>query len=86
MVGATLIWLFFMIKYMLEDGVIENVLIVGDNTQTSVFNMPYKLTKAVMGFLTQVIRGRVRTVFGLNAPSTISVIWNVVRYFLDENS
>ena len=51
-VGATLIWLFFMLKYMMEDGVVENVLIVGDNSQTSIFNMPYKLIKAVMGFLT----------------------------------
>lgn len=49
-------------------------------------NAPYKLVRAVLSFLTQINRGRARTVFSLNAPTTISVIWNAVRYFLDENT
>lgn len=30
--------------------------------------------------------GRARIVFGVYAPTTISVIWNAVRYFLDKNT
>lgn len=85
-IGAAMITLYFNMKYMWEDGVIENMLKIGDNTGTTIFTLPYKLMKAVMSYITNVNRGRARTVFGLNAPMTISAVWNTVRYFMDENT
>ena len=85
-IGVALMNLMFMSKYMLEDGIIENIIQVGDHYGNKMVSMPFKLLKGIMGFLTQIIRGRARTVFMLNAPKTISFVWNTVRYFLDENT
>jgi len=85
-IGAALMSVMFVEKYLMENGVVENLLQIGDNSGTGILSMPYKLVRAVLGFMTQINRGRARTVFGVNAPTTISVIWNAVRYFLDENT
>ena len=85
-IGAALLNLMFLEKYMLENGVVENVIQISDNTGSSILTMPYKLVRAVLQFVTAINRGRARTVFGVNAPTSISVIWNAVRYFMDENT
>ena len=84
-VGAAMITVLFVNKYMLKDGVVENLLQVGNNAGTSLFTMQYSLIKGVLGFMTAINRGRARMVAQINAPQTISVIWNTVRYFVDEN-
>lgn len=85
-ISAALVNIYFMKKYMLQDKVLENIIQIMDKSGLTLFTMPFKLMKPVFSFIPNIIRGRARTVFGLNAPSTISIIWNTIKYFLDENT
>jgi len=49
-------------------------------------SVPYSMMKTALGFLTNMNKGRARTIFCLNSPSVISILWGVVRHFLDENT
>ena len=48
--------------------------------------MPFQLVKGVISYMSQIARGRARTVFMVNAPTAISFVWNTLRYFFDENT
>lgn len=71
---------------MQKDGIIENVIIVINMIGLGIFNMNYGLMKEILGYITQVMKGRARTIYVLNAPSTFSAIWKVVTYFIDETT
>lgn len=73
-------------KYMLENGVVENYLQVGDSEGLNIFTTPFKLVQAILQFMTCINRGRSRTVYEVNSPTSISVLWNTVKYFMDENT
>ena len=73
-------------SYMLQDGVIENVLIVINMQGLGIFNMNYGLMKEILAYMVKVMKGRARSIFILNAPSTFSAIWKVATYFIDETT
>lgn len=85
-IGAALITIFFMQKYMMANGSVENYLQVGDSEGLNIFTTPFKLVQAILQFMTCVNRGRSRTVYEVNSPTTMAVLWNTVRYFMDENT
>lgn len=74
------------LTYMQLPGVIENVIIVINMTGLGIFNMNYGLMKEILGYITQVMKGRARSIYVLNAPSTFSAIWKVATYFIDETT
>ena len=47
---------------------------------------PWGITKDVISFMPKFNKGRVRTFFVVNCPSSVNYIWATVRYFLDENT
>ena len=67
-------------------GKIENIVFVNDKRDLGDFSINYKLLKAIIGYTTGIFRGRVRTFFVVNAPTTFSVLWKAVSYLLDEAS
>ena len=73
-----------MTKYCLIPGAIENTLIIVDCKDLGVWSMPYRMIKAVIGTVQMAYKARSRAVFCLNAPSSFSAVWNVVKYVLDE--
>lgn len=73
-------------QFMMKPGQIENIVFVNDQRDLGVFSINYTLLKAIISYVTGVFRGRVRTFFVMNAPTTFSVLWNAVSYFFDEAS
>ena len=73
-------------QHMMKPGQIENIVFVCDLCELGVLSINYSLLKAIISYVVGVFRGRVRTMFVMNAPTTFSVIWNTVRYLLDEAS
>lgn len=73
----------FVIKYLLKPGVVENFLMVIDCSNLSVWNMPYNMIKAVTSTIQTCYKAMSRGTFIINAPKTFSVVWQVVKYFLD---
>ena len=69
---------------MQKDGLIENVIMIINMDGLGVFNMNYGLMKEILGYITQVMKGRARTIYIVNASSTFSAIWKVATYFIDE--
>ena len=78
-------WLniYFMRKYMFIPGRIENMCMISDMSGELA---PFGVFRPNMQKIPIVNRGRMRTVFMVNGPSTINFIWKVVSFFLDENS
>lgn len=76
----------FVHRYMYEPGHIENFILVVDMKDQGVFNIPYNLLRDVLGVVTQIIKGRSRAVYILNAPTTFSFMWATIKYFLDQNT
>lgn len=85
-IGAALIVFLFMQKYMLEDGVVENFVQIGDSQGVNVFTVPYKLLHSVITIMKTINRGRCRTCFEMNAPMSISFVWNGIKHFFDQNT
>jgi len=57
-----------------------------DCSGVGVGSIPYSMIKTGLGFMTNMNKGRAKTIFALNSPSVISILWGVVRHFLDENT
>lgn len=74
----------FVTRYLLKPGVIENTFLIINCKDLSVFNMPYKMIKAVTSTIQTVYKARSRGIFILNAPKTFSIVWKCVKVFLDE--
>ena len=76
----------YALDYMMIDGVIENFNLILDMKDLGAFSINYNLMKSVLAYSASAMKGRARGVFVMNAPKTFSVIWKVVRYFLDDNT
>jgi len=48
--------------------------------------MPHSKIKAILGTITGQYKGKAARIFALNAPRSFSVLWQVVRYFIDPNT
>ena len=74
----------YSIHFMEVDGRVENNLSILNLSQMSLFGLPYSMMKTVMGTTQGQFKGRARTIFQLSAPRSISMVWNTVKYFMDE--
>jgi hypothetical protein len=83
-VSMCLIFFEFMTKYCLLPGTIENTIMIINCQNLSVWSMPYRMIKAVITTIQMCYKARSRAIFCLNAPTTFSAVWNVVKYVLDE--
>lgn len=85
-IAALVATISYNISYMQSPGIIENVIIIINMAGLGIFNMNYGLMKEMLGYITQVMKGRARSIFVLSAPSTFSAIWKVATYFIDETT
>lgn len=85
-IAAAALNLFFIYKYMLKEGQIENLIQIMDGRGVGVSSIPLSMMKHGLGFLTNMNKGRARTIFCLNCPSAVSILWNIIRHLLDENT
>ena len=84
MVALCLVMFEFIAKYILKKGVVENTIMMIDCQDLSVFNMPYKMIKAVTSTIQTCYKAKSRGIFIVNAPTTFSIVWRAVKLFLDE--
>lgn len=79
------LWFFeFMETYMMVPGRIENVILIIDCKNLSVFSAPYGMLKAVLGVVTSQYKCKSRCIYVVNSPKTFSVVWKVVKNLIDE--
>ena len=75
---------FFIRKHMFCPGHVENVVQIMDLSGNSV--VPWGLMKEIIMFMPKLNKGRVRTFYVINCPTSVKYIWATVRYFVDENT
>ena len=73
-------------KYMMKEGTIENILMIFNQEGSSITNMPHSKMKAILGAIAGQYKCRSRAIFALNSPRTFSILWQVIRYFIDQNT
>ena len=86
MVGFIILLFEYLDKNMLVEGRIENVIIIVDCLNISIFNAPYGMLKSVLGTIQGIYKCKARAIFCINVPTSFSVLWNTVRYFIDGNT
>lgn len=71
---------------MLIPGRIENYILIIDCQNLGVMNTPYALLKSVLSVIQSQYKCKARAIFCLNSPTSMSVIWNTVKLFLDNTT
>ena len=51
-------------------GTVENFVMIADLRRLGVYNVPYYFLRDVLGLIATVIKGRSRSVYVVNAPTT----------------
>ena len=69
----------YLAAFMYVPGKIENLVLIIDCSNINVFTAPYSMLKALMTTIQSQYKCKSRQIIVLNAPKTITVIWNVVR-------
>lgn len=72
--------------HMCKDGSVENCLLVVNMKEQNVLNIPYKLMRGVLGYVSAIVKGKMRGIYVINAPTTFSMLWTVIKGFIDENT
>ena len=75
----------YIIHHMLLPGRIENICMIMNHENMSVTQFSTKFMKQMQAHTGANYKGRARTVFLLNAPSTFVYVWNTIKYFFDQN-
>ena len=86
MIGFIILLFEYLDNFMLVEGRIENVVIIIDCINISIFNAPYGMLKSVLGTIQAIYKCKAKAIFCINVPTSFSVLWNTVRYFIDENT
>ena len=68
-ITAFILFHFYLRKYILKAGRIENVIQIQDLSGN--YKPPYALTRFAIGIIPKINRGRARTFFALNSPTAI---------------
>lgn len=74
----------FVESFMYVHGKIENMIEIIDCSNINVLTAPYAMLKALMTAIQMLHKCKSRQIIVLNAPKTITIIWNVVKQYLDE--
>mmetsp|Transcript_37466 Transcript_37466/g.27619 ORF Transcript_37466/g.27619 Transcript_37466/m.27619 type:complete len:168 (-) Transcript_37466:105-608(-) len=76
----------FVIRKMMLPGQIESWIVLIDFGKLSLFQIPYKNLKGIIGMLQSQYRCRSAKIFILNISTAFSVIWNTVKGFIEEHT
>ena len=74
----------FLESFMYVPGRIENMILIIDCSNINVFTAPYAMLKSLMTTTQSQYKCKSRQIIVLNAPKTITIIWNVVKQYLDD--
>ena len=86
LVGMVFIVAEYIGKYMLKPGHVENMINIQDLGGQGIMGMPHSKIKSLLGVIAGQYKGKAARVFALNSPTSFSVLWQVVRYFIDPNT
>ena len=86
MVTAAMIVMEYIHLHMHIPGRIENNIQINDSMHEGLMGLPVMKVKAVLQTLQLNYKCKARTIFAVNAPATITFLWNTIRYFIDENT
>lgn len=80
----------FYFEYILENfllpGQIENWVVIMDLYNMGLWSLPINNLKTIMGYLSNNYRSRLYKCYIVNTPGTISIPWNIVKGFLEQNT
>jgi len=71
--------------YSMKPGIIENVVLIMNMAAFSFQNAPIYIAKHLINSIGANYKGHARAVFMVNAPTAFPMVWNSIKYFLDEN-
>ena len=86
LVGMVFIMAEYIGRYMTKPGHIENMVSIQDVGGMGVGSMPKGKMKAILQSIATNYKGRAARIFAVNAPRTFTVLWQVVRFFIDANT
>lgn len=69
----------------MKPGIIENIVLVMNMAEFSFQKAPIYIAKHLINSIGANYKGHARAVFLVNAPTAFSMVWNTIKYFLDEN-
>jgi len=67
-------------------GQVENWVFIVDLKGMGLTSLPLGALKKMLGFLSHSYRGRLKTLYILNTPTSIWIPWNIAKGFLEENT
>jgi len=69
---------------MMCPGTVENGLVIMDSQSMGLLSLPIMKVKAILTTIQSNYKCRARTIFALNSSTAVSILWQTVKYFIDE--
>ena len=76
----------FIFEKMLHNGSVENLLVLMNQKDMSLWSTNFGLMKGIMQVLSSINAGRSRAMIILNAITSFNMLFKAVSYFLDETT
>lgn len=80
--ASIMIIFYFLHKYMLIEGKIENLIVIATCEGLGIWSFPYKLMARFIPMMGKLVAGRSRGTYVVSAMKTFSVLYKAISYFL----
>lgn len=86
MITSILFFFEYVEQNMFIKGKIENIILILNLGNQGMSKLPVSKLTAVIGAVMNQRKCATRTIFVLNAPFAITLLWKAIKYFIDENT